>query len=229
MDNPNPYRQELKDMDSPLADMPRDMPFRLPPGYFPHTLSETLQQITDDASATDPVAEIQGLSPLLAQADRQMPFTTPTDIRIQIPPSSPLAQDLTGNPTRSGPLPPARHTPVRRLTTLRAAAAILLAGTAAILLRLQTSTQTPETPAALAETRTVPIDSLEEETLDAFLQETEGIPASESIGLEAAWPDEVGDVLLGHRSALDSSLSNLPEATLLAYALETNPELTPQR
>jgi len=214
-------------MDSPLADMPRDMPFRLPPGYFPHTLAETLQRITDDAPATDPVAEIQALSPLLAQADRQMPFAAPADIRIPAPTSAPLEQDEAGNPARSGPQPPARRTPVRRLTALRAAAALLLAGTAAILLRLQTSTQTPETPAALAQTRTIHIASLEAETLDAFLHETEGIPASESIGLEAAWPDEVGDVLLGHRSALDSGLSNLPEATLLAYALETNPNLTP--
>jgi len=224
MEKPIPYRQELQDMDSPLADMPRDMPFQIPTGYFPHTLPNTLQQITHQSPAsttTDPVAEIQALSPLLAQADRSMPFSTPTDIRIP---------DPSRHTAPTSPRPAPRPAPVRQLTTLRTAAAILVVGSATALLRLLTPTA-PDTQQTitLAQTRPSDIDSLALDALDAYLHDTDVATASQTIGVESGWSDDVNDILLGQHSALDSSLSTLPDATLLAYVSETNPSHTPLR
>lgn len=226
MDKANPYRKELEDMDSPLADMPREMPFQLPPGYFRKTLSEALHPVTDinPTAASDPVAEIRSLSPLLAEADRTMPFTTPPDFRMPATPASAAATA----PTLAGPQIPARRTPIHRLTALRTAAAILLVGTAAVLLRLQTSTQNDLHRPTMGQSLPVDIDSLDAETLDAFLDETDGGIANTAMDVDSHWPDDLSDALLGRGPTLDSSLSTLPEATLLAYAQETNPAHLPQ-
>lgn len=216
MQHPHPSRQELLDIHSPLADMPRDMPFHLPHDYFTHTLPQTLPQVSHTlATEPDPAAEIQALSPRLAQADRTMPFTLPAEPRIP-----------TLLPTPPQPTNPAQPATLRRLTPLRTAAAVLLVAATAGLLRLQTrtNTDTPQ-PQPLTQTRPTYIDSLAVDALDSFLQETDVVTASQSIGVETGWSDDAYDILLGNPSVLDSSLSTLPEATLLAYDSETQPPL----
>lgn len=222
MQSPHTQRKELEEMGSPLADMSRVMPFQTPPDYFRQTLKQVMARIHEgsDKAHDSPEAELQFLSPLLAGADRKMTFQQPVAIPVPLK----LLSDIR-EPRRSEmALPVEAHQPppiVRKLTPLRAAAAILVLGATAWFLR--TRIPSAEAPAidAAAQAQPTGMDSINDQALDGFIHDTEVVTTYETIGTEVAWTDAYKDIASGDRSVLDSELASLPEASLLAYVNET--------
>ena len=211
-------------MGSPLAEMPRVMPFQTPPDYFRQTLREVKARIQAESDTTNATAEaeLQSLSPLLAKADRKMPFrlsadaiTVPSGLLSAIPEADPSGSA----PPADAPRPLAS---VRKLTPLRAAAAILVLGATAWFLRTQIPSAEPPTMEATAMAQPAGMDSINDQALDGFMRDTEVVTAYETIGTEVAWTDAFTDVASGDPSALNNELATLPEASLMAYVNETD-------
>jgi hypothetical protein len=211
-------------MGSPLAEMPRVMPFQTPPDYFRQTLREVKARIQAESDTTNATAEaeLQSLSPLLAKADRKMPFrlsadaiTVPSGLLSAIPEADPSGSA----PPADAPRPLAS---VRKLTPLRAAAAILVLGATAWFLHTQIPSAEPPTMEATAMAQPAGMDSINDQALDGFMRDTEVVTAYETIGMEVSWTDAFKDITSGDRSVLDSELASLPEAILMAYVNETD-------
>jgi len=224
MQFPDTHRKELEEMGSPLADMPKVMPFQTPPDYFRQTLREVMARIQaeyDTANAT-PEAELQSLSPLLAGADRRMPFHRPADA-IRVP--GELLSGVREPKRQANDLPgqsPQPSASLRRIPVHRAAAAILVLGATAWFLRTQIPSAEPPTMEATAMAQPAGMDSINDQALDGFMRDTEVVTAYETIGTEVAWTDAFKDITSGDRSVLDSELASLPEAILMAYVNETD-------
>jgi len=224
MQFPDTHRKELEEMGSPLAEMPRVMPFQTPPDYFRQTLREVkarIQAESDTANAT-PEAELQSLSPLLAGADRRMPFHRPADA-IRVP--GELLSGVREPKRQANDLPgqsPQPSASLRRIPVLRAAAAILVLGATAWFLRTQIPTATVPAIETTALEQPTGMDSINDQALDGFMRDTEVVTAYETIGTEVAWTDAFTDVASGDPSALNNELATMPEASLMAYVNETD-------
>jgi hypothetical protein len=223
MQSPDIHRKELQEMGSPLADMTRETPFQVPPDYFRQSLKEVMARIHDssDRANDTPEAELRSLSPLLAAADKNMPFFPPDAISV---PRQLLS--IIREPNRSGNLSPADApqppSSVRRLPPLRAAAALLILGATAWFLRTQIPSAEPPAMEATTQVQPTGMDSINNQALDGFMRDTEVVTAAfETIGTEVAWTDAFEDISSGNRSVLDSELASLPEASLMAYVYET--------
>ncbi len=210
-------------MGSPLADMPKVIPFQTPPDYFRQTLREVkarIQTESDTASAT-PEAELQSLSPLLAKADRNMPFRLSADA-IPVPREL-LSAIPEADPSESAPPADTPQTlaSVRKLTPIRAAAAILVLGATAWFLRTQIPSAEAPVLETTAQAQLTGMDSINDQALDGYMRDTEVATAYETIGTEVAWSDAFKDIASGDPSVLNSELATLPEASLQAYMNET--------
>ncbi|HWJ90560.1 MAG TPA: hypothetical protein VNR87_05585 [Flavisolibacter sp.] len=77
MNSRNTILEELKTLDSGLGNLPLQMPYSVPEGYFNTLAERILARIkTEDMAAADEIAE---LSPLLSGLSRKMPFDVPLD------------------------------------------------------------------------------------------------------------------------------------------------------
>lgn len=219
MQAPNTQRRELTEWGSPLADMTRETPHQVPDGYFGHAVREAMRRIREASGEADrePRKELQRLSPLLAGAERSMPFQVPT-VGL-LPWQQPTDTAPEGLPEMEETV--ARPAPVRRLPSLRVAAALLALGTAAWLIRLQIPSAEDPTPLPWASAHATDIDSLDSDAVAGFIRDTESLTTSETIGTEEGWTDEYKDIASGEPAAIDSGLSAIPEASLLAYVSET--------
>lgn len=219
MQEPNKHRRELTELGSPLADMPRENPHRVPDGYFGRVVRDVMRRIreTSGLDAREPREELQRLSPLLAGAERTMPFRTPEDVPLL--PLTDAGTEVLSDMKEAT----ARPAPVRRLTALRVAAALLALGTAAWLIRLQIPATITPVPQPMADSRPLDIESLDHDAAEGFIRDTEILTASETIGTEEGWAEEYKGIASGEPAAIDSGLSALPDASLIAFAGETAP------
>ena len=210
-------------MGSPLVDMPRETPFQVPAEYFRLTLKQVMERIHEgsDQALDTPEAELHSLSPLLAEADRKMPFRLSAD---NIPVPRELLSDIGIPKWSESPLPTEAAQPmatVRTLTPLRAAAAVLVLGATAWFLRTQIPSAEAPAIESTAQAQPPAMDSINDQALDGFIRDTEIVTAYETIGTEVAWTDAFKDIASGDRSALDSELASVPESSLMAYVNET--------
>lgn len=228
MEDKNKHSRELIEMGSPLADMPRENPHLVPDGYFREAVREVMQRIRETSgglSDGEPREELQFLSPLLAGAERTMPFQESAD--PSLPWQLAAATPHNGLPDKKETI--ARPAPVRRLPALRVAAALLAIGTAAWLIRLQIPSAIEPAAQPTADSRSLNIDSLDHDVVEGFIRDTEILTASETIGTEIDWADEYKGIASGEPAAIDSGLSALPDASLIAFAGETAPDLHASR
>lgn len=85
MNPENPIRAELAAWGSPLAELPRQLPYAAPLGYF-ESLPEILLNRIQGSSADDPpAAELEVISPLLAGISRKMPYQLPEGYFQEVP------------------------------------------------------------------------------------------------------------------------------------------------
>jgi hypothetical protein len=82
MNPENPIRAELAAWGSPLAEMPGQLPYAAPVGYF-DTLPEILLKRVQGTE--EPAAELASISPLLAGLSRKMPYQLPEGYFHQVP------------------------------------------------------------------------------------------------------------------------------------------------
>jgi hypothetical protein len=77
MNTRNTILEELKALDSGLANFPNSLPYSVPEGYFNSLAENILRRVkAQDLLASDEIAE---LSPLLSGLSRKMPFEVPQD------------------------------------------------------------------------------------------------------------------------------------------------------
>src|SRR6476660_5837714 len=77
MNNRNTIQEELKSLNSSLAEGAALQPYQVPEGYFDQLPAAILNRISESNLAEDPVSELSDLSPLLASIPKSNPFHVP--------------------------------------------------------------------------------------------------------------------------------------------------------
>jgi len=196
-------------------------PFSVPEGYFEGLSANILSRIkeTNNESIT---AELNRISPLLAEFERKNPFSIPENYFEDLNISSAIipAPKETGRVVSMS---------IRKRWINYAAAAVItavLAGSVYFFMQVTGNNADPVAPTPIAQNDVSEKDSLEvsPEALSNFLSQTEGIVADELLEMENITGQKDLAILGISENTIQEILNDLPDQAIQDYMSE-NPEV----
>ena len=217
--------KELESISTAVANLPSEIPFTVPEGYFERLPDEVLSLV----QATNTQQEVEGLSPLLASLRDFKPFSVPEGYFESIQPGSVIPQSGQGSNTAETSQAIIRKMPLRTLVIRLAAAASIIGGIAlAAWLMTDRADSVPgmETATVIAQMpNQAAVDTLavSEEALAGFLLEDDAMPTGEI--LEDADFENAGElaILDLNENRIQDLLREIPDAALETYVAQ-NPD-----